>query len=722
MTGQITLDLEQSFGELNECVLVTKPDRTIIFANQAMEFLLKTAREALVGTTTERFFADPTHFARIEELYRSPTDHRRREAYFIKILDGDGGIVPVEVVSAPLFDTDKNFAGLLFIAKDQTERLALESKVDDIAGTLGDALDVISDGFALYDREDRLILCNEKYREIYADSAPALFAGNRFEDVLRYGLNRNQYNTGGLSDEEWLRDRLERHRSAEGEVIEQPLGDGRWVRISETRTHSGGYAGIRSDITELKAARSQAEAAYRNLSLVADSVSALIAEIDLEGKCLFINKTGCEWFNRPPEDLIGTRLQTQLGWKERHLAKKAFEKAFKGAKVVEDLVSHFPDGVMRHCQLECTPRLDDSGHVSGVVIMATDVTDKKKIEHTLAELYAITSTNELSHADKIAEILRLGCEHMDLPFGIVSHVIDDHYTITHAQSPNGELKTGMSFPLADTYCILTLEAEGPIATNDAANSEFARHPCHKIFALETYIGAPLLVDGIIYGTINFSAADRRKRAFTAADIQIVRQFADWIGHEIAREQNRQALIDTKVHLERIASIDDLTDILNRRAFMERATTEVQRYRRTKRTFTAVMIDIDHFKKINDRHGHASGDAVLKKFSDIVSGALRAVDIFGRVGGEEFCMLLHNTGMDDAMLVAERMRIRITEECRVDTVSQKITCSMGLATITRGDIDFSSLMQKADSALYAAKSGGRNKCVAYEPVTGAIPAE
>lgn len=712
MSECITLDLKQSFGDLNECVLVTNADRTIIFVNKAMEDLLRASSDELLGTTTERFFADPEQFENMADLYKSPSDQRLRKAYALELKLGDGTSASVEVVSAPLFDSQHQLTGILFIARDQAERKALENKLSDIALTLEDALDAITEGFAIFDAEDRLIICNDQYREIYAHSAPSIFPGNRFEDILRFGLNRKQYDTGSLTDEEWLDDRLTRHQAADGTVLEQSLADGRWLRVSETRTSSGGIAGIRADITELKKARAEAENAYSNLHLMADNIDASITEVDADGYCVFVNKIGCEWFDDVPENLIGTRLRDRLPWKERENVRAIFDKALKGEKVSTEVSFHFPDGVHRECLMNCNPRIAEDGTVEGIVVLISDNTDRKKTERTLAELYAITSTRELGHEDKIAEILRLGTEHFDLPFGIISHVIDDHYTITHAHSPDDELVPGTSFPLEDTYCVLTLKSNEPLATATAENSDFVKHPCYEIFKLESYIGAPLLVDGEVHGTINFTGPESRKRPFTPSDIQIVRQFADWVGHEIARQRDHQALMDAKINLERVASIDDLTQVLNRRAFLERANTEVQRFRRTRRLFAAVMMDIDKFKQINDLHGHATGDEVLKRFSDVVGGALRAVDVFGRVGGEEFCMILHNTSMDDAMLVCERLRLKIIDECQLDHVDQTVTCSMGLATAAREDVEFSTLMQKADTALYEAKSTGRNKCVAY----------
>ncbi len=720
MVESITLDLEQSFGDLNECVLVTNAERTIVFANKAMERLFKVSREDLIGTQTKRFFADHSQFDGMGEIYKTPSDQRHRKSYEIDLVLGDGSKTTVEVVSAPLFDTNRDLSGILFIARDISERKALEAKLSDIALTLEDALDAISEGFAIFDADDRLIICNDNYRDIYAHSAPAIFTGNRFEDILRFGLNKKQYDTGAASDDEWLAERLRSHQSADGEVVEQKLEDGRWIRISETRTKSGGVAGIRTDITELKEAKARAENAYQNLSLIADNVSVSITEVDLDGNCVFINKTGCQWFNDKPEKLVGTRLRDRLPWKEREVIRSMFRQAFMGEKTKSEVSLNFPDGVLRECVMEVNPRRNDNGGVDGLVVLVTDITDRKRTERTLAELYAITSTRELDHEDKIAEILRLGCEHFDLPFGIISHVVDDRFTITHSHCPNGELLPGASFDLKDTYCLLTLEADGPVATACAEKSEFSSYPCYEMFELEAYIGAPLLVNGVVHGTINFTSPEPRKREFTSADIQIVRQFADWVGHEIARQRDHQALMDAKINLERVASIDDLTQVLNRRAFLERANTEIQRFRRTKRPFTAVMLDIDKFKQINDRHGHAAGDEVLKKFADTVSGALRAIDVFGRVGGEEFCLILNNTSMDEAIPICERLREKIVAECQHESVEQTVTCSMGIATSAREDVEFSSLMQKADTALYEAKSGGRNKCIAYKRDAAPIP--
>jgi anti-anti-sigma factor len=115
-----------------------------------------------------------------------------------------------------------------------------------------DAIDSISDGFVLYDRDDRLVYCNRRYREIYAESADLLVPGRTFADILRLGAKRGQYADAVGRVEEWIAERLAQHAALA--TVEQQLSDGRWLRIVERRTHDGGIVGIRSDITDIKQA------------------------------------------------------------------------------------------------------------------------------------------------------------------------------------------------------------------------------------------------------------------------------------------------------------------------------------------------------------------------------------------------------------------------------------------------------------------------------------
>jgi diguanylate cyclase (GGDEF)-like protein len=125
--------------------------------------------------------------------------------------------------------------------------------------TLDDAIEALPDGFALYDADDRLVLCNQRYRDIYPESAAAMHKGASFENIVRYGLERGQYPQAAADPEAWLAERVRRHREPDGVAILQELTGNRWLRIDERRTRDGGIAGVRTDVTELVQARQQLE-------------------------------------------------------------------------------------------------------------------------------------------------------------------------------------------------------------------------------------------------------------------------------------------------------------------------------------------------------------------------------------------------------------------------------------------------------------------------------
>lgn len=177
----------------------------------------------------------------------------------------------------------------------------------------------------------------------------------------------------------------------------------------------------------------------------------------------------------------------------------------------------------------------------------------------------------------------------------------------------------------------------------------------------------------------------------------------WLYRDISERKARER------ELHRMATTDLLTGLPNRRHFLERVEQELGRFRRFGTPATLLMIDIDHFKLVNDRHGHAAGDAVLRHFATLAADSLRGIDLLGRLGGEEFAALLPGTDAEGAALLAERLRRRIAEQsCESGGVRIAITISIGL-TALQADDDGSDLpLARADAALYRAKQSGRNR--------------
>jgi diguanylate cyclase (GGDEF)-like protein len=171
--------------------------------------------------------------------------------------------------------------------------------------------------------------------------------------------------------------------------------------------------------------------------------------------------------------------------------------------------------------------------------------------------------------------------------------------------------------------------------------------------------------------------------------------------------------ELKAHLhelDRLASTDPLTGLFNRRLLFIRLEQELARARRIGSELCLAYLDIDHFKKINDTYGHLTGDEVLKKLSEIMNGMLRKSDVLARMGGEEFLIMLPDTGLDGAQLISERLRQRIQEsEFLFGGAKIPVTISLGILHVPASMTDPpDELLRRADEALYVSKHEGRNR--------------
>jgi two-component system, cell cycle response regulator len=170
---------------------------------------------------------------------------------------------------------------------------------------------------------------------------------------------------------------------------------------------------------------------------------------------------------------------------------------------------------------------------------------------------------------------------------------------------------------------------------------------------------------------------------------------------------------TEEELLRLAATDPLTGAYNRREFTSLADREALRAQRYHHPLTILMLDIDHFKKLNDTYGHAAGDKALQRFTTLCCNALRNVDIFGRWGGEEFVALLPETPADGAAIIAERLR-KMVSDTVVNFNDHKVTfsVSIGVAQYRDGETTIDLPLSRADAAVYDAKKAGRNRISVY----------
>jgi diguanylate cyclase (GGDEF)-like protein len=157
--------------------------------------------------------------------------------------------------------------------------------------------------------------------------------------------------------------------------------------------------------------------------------------------------------------------------------------------------------------------------------------------------------------------------------------------------------------------------------------------------------------------------------------------------------------------------DELTGLANRRSFFSQCKDEFKRAQRYRVPFSLLMLDIDEFKKINDTYGHDAGDQMLQCIAHTLRNKIREIDLLARLGGEEFGILLPNTKAEDASCLAERLRLAVEEQtCSAQESEMKVTVSIGITTFRDDMQNFEDVLKIADSAMYLAKNGGRNRIV------------
>ena len=198
----------------------------------------------------------------------------------------------------------------------------------------------------------------------------------------------------------------------------------------------------------------------------------------------------------------------------------------------------------------------------------------------------------------------------------------------------------------------------------------------------------------------------------ALSVLLWRKFTTISLQQTQLEKAHAELQSKQKELERLTRQDGLTGLFNRNTFVELSRSELKRAQRQGSATTILLLDLDHFKRVNDTWGHPAGDAVLRHVATLASTTVRSTDLVGRLGGEEFIVLLPNTSAEAGRKLAEKLRLRL-ESAPVpwEKATIAVTASFGLASTTSEEKrDFETLYTEADKALYLAKQRGRNRVV------------
>ena len=326
------------------------------------------------------------------------------------------------------------------------------------------------------------------------------------------------------------------------------------------------------------------------------------------------------------------------------------------------------------------------------------MTETSKLDDEAARLKALERYRVLDTSEDapFENIVRLVEQVLSVPICAVS-LVDRHRQWFKAKRGLEVTET----PRDVSFCSHAIQSYGPTVVADVTlDPRFADNPMvtgepH----IRSYVGVPLTTtDGYNIGSL--CAIDTRPRSFSKRQVAILANFAK--------------LVVDDLELREIASIDPLTGAMSRRSWMDVANKEVARAKRYGGPLSLIVLDVDRFKSINDTHGHPVGDRMLKALSTTIVDMLRISDSFGRLGGEEFAILLPETPTLAARNLAERCRLAVAEiRLPLDRGTLRATSSFGIASFRAGIDTLDAWVQRADRALYQAKRDGRNRCVLAE---------
>lgn len=283
--------------------------------------------------------------------------------------------------------------------------------------------------------------------------------------------------------------------------------------------------------------------------------------------------------------------------------------------------------------------------------------------------------------------------------GHLDHATDRFWIIDSSGDSTFDLVAGKSSPLEESFCFHMAAGTSPELTGDAeGDAVYGSLPARSRLGIGSYVGVPLaLADGSRVGSL--CAINHEKHAYSEADHQLLQVIGRLLAYELERERRERQLEELSVELREQATVDELTGILNRRGFLEAAARELALARRGVVSHL-VVADLNGLKIVNDEHGHAAGDEALRGFAEVARRTTRTTDILGRIGGDEFAMVLVDFRDADG-LAGFGARLRASLEDWSGGGGHAIGVALGSVPLA-GAPSLEIALEEADALMYADK--------------------
>jgi len=501
-------------------------------------------------------------------------------------------------------------------------------------------------------------------------------------------------------------------------------------RIGDQIAGAIANAQLFADLHRVQASLRESETRLR---VIFDQAAVGVAEIDVRtGRYLSANRRLCDMLGRTERELQDIDFLAVTHPEDHHIHKEQI------ARLVAGEIKHFSiekrylrkDGEVLWVNLAISSLWEPGKKPDRNLIVVQDITEAKvmreEIERRSRQLTALheMSLDLTAELDINALLQAVTRRALDLIGGTTCNCYlyqpQEDWVARIVRSGKGLISRKTTRQRGEGLVGVIWETGKPLLVNDYPAWP-ARIKRFSAGVPQAMIGAPIRWGGEFLGVLNIMATEKNR--FTQTDVDTLEMFATQAAIAI-----RNARLYKQV--EQTAITDALTGLFNRRGFLDLGEREFDRAMRFNRPLAALLFDIDHFKDVNDRFGHQTGDEVLKALADGLCRNSRAIDVAGRYGGEEFVLLLPDTLPAKAIQTAERLRQSIAD-IRVPAVpldgalperAIQVTASIGVAALTPEARDLAFLIDRADQAQYRAKRAGRNRVCLWEAKERAIGEE
>lgn len=436
-----------------------------------------------------------------------------------------------------------------------------------------------------------------------------------------------------------------------------------------------------------------------------------IAITDLNGVILFASSVAAKMFGYPePRYAVGKSLLSFIVPEDRERALQGVQVILEGGNpAMQEYRGIHADGSVFFFEVHGSVLRDEQGAPQQMIYVLRDVTQRHRVENDrqqrIRELEAINATMvDMTTELDLQRLLEAIVKRVTRLLGALESDVALYDPASRslrvvAAYPGQENCQPAVIPLGEGIIGKAAQSQKTLLVEDVSVWDALPTP---ETASRTWIAVPLLHKRDLLGVV-VVGADPRERRFTTDDLRLIEMFAQSAAIAI---QNATLFSE----IQRLARLDALTGALNRRSFYDEAQREMLRAERYRNPLSLIMLDVDHFKSVNDRFGHLAGDEALKAVVQVCMAQVRQADWVGRFGGEEFVVLLPETNLEGALAMAQRL-CNAVESLHFPgrDESMCITVSVGVAERTPEMTRVEHLLNAADEALYRAKSRGRN-CV------------